>query len=211
MKASMIAAACFIASASAFAPPQLKAPATRSSALQMGVLDDAMTKFSKDFPLFSKAGWGPSTKAERWNGRHAMFGWVAILLTGYAKSHGLIPDAESALNLSDWGTLSIISGTATITNERAVILAAHIHALTVSLAATLAPLSFQDKLFLGKDEKDEPAAGLFVPLEPGLTKNAELLNGRIAMLGLIVTVAASFISGQSFLDTVDAGLGGLLL
>ena len=37
----------------------------------------------------------------------------------------------------------------------------------------------KDKLLLEPGEKDEPAAGLFVPVKPGLTKEAELLNGRI--------------------------------
>lgn len=44
-------------------------------------------------------GWGPTTKAERWNGRHAMFGWIALLVTGYAKGHGLIPNPDTALDL----------------------------------------------------------------------------------------------------------------
>ena len=44
-------------------------------------------------------GWGPTTKAERWNGRHAMFGWIALLATGYAKGHGLIPNGDVPLDL----------------------------------------------------------------------------------------------------------------
>jgi hypothetical protein len=64
-----------------------------------------------------QAGWGVTTKAERWNGRHAMFGWFAIILTGYAKSHGLIPNPEVALDLKQWGTLSILAGPQTISNE----------------------------------------------------------------------------------------------
>lgn len=56
-------------------------------------------------------------QAERWNGRHAMFGWVLIVATGYAKAHGLIPDPEVALNLKEWGTLSILAGPQTISNE----------------------------------------------------------------------------------------------
>lgn len=31
-------------------------------------------------------------------------------------------------------------------------------------------------------QQDEPAAGLFVPFKLGLTKEAELLNGRLAMV-----------------------------
>jgi hypothetical protein len=46
-----------------------------------------------------------------------MFGWFAIILTGYAKSHGLIPNPEVALDLKQWGTLSILAGPQTISNE----------------------------------------------------------------------------------------------
>ena len=31
------------------------------------------------YPGFAAKGWGPSAKAERWNGRHAMFGWAFII------------------------------------------------------------------------------------------------------------------------------------
>ena len=33
-----------------------------------------LRQFSADFPWLAKNGFGPSVKAERWNGRHAMFG-----------------------------------------------------------------------------------------------------------------------------------------
>jgi len=140
-----------------------------------------------------------------------MFGWVALVLTGYAQGHGLIPNADLPLDVSDWGSLALLDGSAAISNERAVILIAHVHALFVSICAAFAPLSFQDKLFLEKDETPEPAAGLFPPLEPGLTKNAELWNGRVAMLGLIVTIAASLANGEDMISTINTGLGGLLI
>ena len=35
-----------------------------------------------------------------------MFGWFAIVLTGYAKSHGLLPGADVALTYKDWGALT---------------------------------------------------------------------------------------------------------
>jgi len=177
----------------------------------MSVFDDATTDFGKQFPEFYQLGWGPTTKAERWNGRHAMFGWVAIVATGYAQAHGLIPDFDKPLDLKEWGTLAIIAGKTTITNGRAVILIGHIHALMMSVCATIAPLSFQDKLFLEEGEADEPAAGLIPAMDTGLTKSAELWNGRVAMLGLIVLVACSVGSGTPVLNVVDAGLGGLLL
>jgi len=34
-----------------------------------------MADFAADFPWLAKYGFGPTVKAERWNGRHAMFGW----------------------------------------------------------------------------------------------------------------------------------------
>ena len=44
-----------------------------------------------------------------------------------------------------------------------------------------------------------------------MTKEAELLNGRLAMLGLCVTVAAAAFTQQDVLTVIDQGLGGLLL
>merc|ERR1719174_2000396 len=79
--------------------------------------------FQEQFPEFNSYGWGVSVKAERWNGRHAMFGWAFIIATGYCKAHGLIPDPEKMLDFKSWGTLAIISGGKgggiTITNGRA--------------------------------------------------------------------------------------------
>ncbi|CAM9520470.1 unnamed protein product [Heterosigma akashiwo] len=208
---------CLVAFAQAFVsvPKGNGAPRTSSSLnvmpkAQQNAMTSAVAKFEADYPMFYKAGMGPTTKAERWNGRHAMFGWVMIIASAYAKGHGLIPNADLPLDLSDWGTLATLYGNEAITNERAVIMVAHMHALSVSIMAAFAPLSFQDTLLLEEGEEAEPPAGLFVPLEPGLTKNAELLNGRLAMLGLTVTTFVSLINGQSFLDTVNAGLGGML-
>ena len=45
-------------------------------------MEAGMKRFADDFPWLAKYGFGPSVKAERWNGRHAMFGWFFILLTG---------------------------------------------------------------------------------------------------------------------------------
>lgn len=57
-----------------------------------------MTKAIEDFaessPEFASRGLGVTTNAERWNGRHAMFGIFAIVMTAYFKGHGLIPDAD---------------------------------------------------------------------------------------------------------------------
>lgn len=193
--------------------PRAASSRTRMAAESFGVFESAQSEFAKEFPEYSKYGWGPSAKAERWNGRHAMFGWVAIIATGYAKAHDLIPNADMALDVKTWGTLVYTTGTETITNERAIIMMGHVHALAVSVAATVAPLSFQDKLFLNADEgeKDAPAPGLVPSFVPGLTPEAEIFNGRMAMMGLVVTATIALITGMSFLEVVNAGLGGLLM
>jgi len=113
------------------------------------------------------------------------------------------------LDLKDWGTLAYIYG-GSITNERAVILVGHLHLLLFSVCAAVAPLSFQDKLYIGEGEEAEPAAGLIPKIVPGLTKEAELLNGRLAMLGLTVLLTVSTVNQTPILDVINAGVGGLL-
>lgn len=183
------------------------------AASNFGVFDAAQKEFEQEFPEYSKYGWGPTAKAERWNGRHAMFGWAAIIATGYAQAHNLIPNPDQMLDTKVWGTLAYTQGAESITNERAIILAGHMHALAVSVCATVAPLSFQDKLFLDVDagEKDEPAPGLIPPFVPGLTPEAEIFNGRMAMMGLVVTATVALTTGTPFLEVVNHGLGDLLL
>lgn len=66
-------------SALAFQAPLLPAtrPAvSRTVGVQATVFDDGMTQFKADYPWLGKYGFGPTVKAERWNGRHAMFGCV---------------------------------------------------------------------------------------------------------------------------------------
>lgn len=209
---------CLAQQALAFKPMMTSSSATMratkarqgKSELQMSVFDKAVQDWAKNYPVPYKLGWGPTTKAERWNGRHAMFGWVALLATGYAKSHGLIPNPDSLLDLKEWGTLAYTYGGA-ITNERAVILIGHVHLLFFSVFAAVAPISVQDKLYLEEDEKHEPAAGLIPALVPGLTRQAELLNGRLAMLGLVVTIMISAVYQMPVLDVINKGLGGMLL
>lgn len=79
-----------------------------------------------------------------------------------------------------------------------------------SICAAVAPLSFQDKLYLQKGEEHEPAAGLIPSAQPGLTKSAELINGRLAMLGLVALLTVSIVNQTPILDTINQGLGGLL-
>ncbi|KAK1867103.1 hypothetical protein I4F81_009612 [Pyropia yezoensis] len=177
---------------------------------QLPVFTNAMAEFKAEYPDFAKRGWGATVKAERWNGRHVMAGWVILVATGFVKGHGLIPDASVPLDLKQWGTLAALGNQQPITNERAIILIAHVHLLFVSVAAALAPFAFQDKLLLAPGEEDEKPAGLIPPLTFGLTKDAEMWNGRVAMLGLMVLVGASVATKTPILDTLNKGLGNLL-
>ncbi|KAG8461843.1 hypothetical protein KFE25_013862 [Diacronema lutheri] len=223
MKVLALATLAFAGHAAAYAPAartalrgaKASAVSARAAPRAASVFEGAMANFEKDFPEFSKRGFGPTTKAERWNGRHAMFGWVVILATGYAQSHNLIPNFDAPLDLSAWGPLARQGDYSSITNGRAIILIAHVHALFVSLASSLSPFGFQDSLTLNMKaaERDEAAYGLFVPIpgQAGLTAAAEMMNGRLAMLGLIAAVGASLATGQPLLEVVNTGLGGLLL
>ena len=70
------------------------------------VFERAMADFNGRYPAVAALGLGPSAKAERWNGRHAMFGWIALLATGYAQAHGLLP--EGGMDAKEWGTVSFL-------------------------------------------------------------------------------------------------------
>ena len=192
--------------------PSRPAAASRTSIVQATVFDDGMSQFKADYPWLAKYGFGPSVKAERWNGRHAMFGWMAIILTGYAKGHGFFPDPTVALKYDQWGALTQMGFGEYISNERAIIMIAHIHALAVSAAAAFGPQIMGDSLTLLDGEQDEEPYGLFPPLmgQGGLTPAAEMWNGRIAMLGIIALVLTSCVSGLDILDVIDVGTGGLL-
>lgn len=207
---ALVMITCLLAQAAAFAPARMAVKNSRMVAPSMSIFDKAIDEWKKEYPVAYNLGWGPTTKAERWNGRHAMFGWVALIATGYAKSHGLIPNAEALLDTKEWGTLAYLYGGA-ITNERAVIIVAHLHFLLWSICAAVAPFSGQDKLYLSPGEKPEPAAGLIPKISPGLTMDAELLNGRLAMLGLTVLLIVSTVYQTPILDVINTGLGGRLL
>jgi len=214
MKFTALALALFLGGASAFAPATRALPATRTSVQQNvlppAVFEEAMTTFKKDYPGFAAKGWGPSAKAERWNGRHAMFGWFFIISTAYAQAHGLIPDASKALDPNVWGGLSRISGGVTISNERAIILIANIHAFMVGLCATFAPLGYMDTLLIEDGDVDEKPAGAFPAFNTGINADAEMWNGRMAMMGIVTATSYSLMTGTPFMDTVNLWLGGLL-
>lgn len=178
--------------------------------------DDAVKDFEAQFPQFSKWGWGPTVQAEKWNGRHAMFGWFFICATAYCKGHGLIPDADALLDFKEWGTLATISGKTTITNERAIILIANVHFFAISLLATICPLPFTDPLLLDPThpnydkaaEQGKNPYGYLPALKLGLTEEAEIINGRLAMLGLGALIFATAFEGKPMLDIVNEWVGG---
>lgn len=120
MMSRLFAFFAILACTSAFAPAR-GAIRARSSAVSMSVFDKAVKDWATEYPAAYNVGWGPTTKAERWNGRHAMFGWVALLVTGYCKGHGLIPNPDTLLDLKEWGTLAYLYG-GSISNERAIII-----------------------------------------------------------------------------------------
>ena len=144
-----------------------------------------------------------------------MFGWTVILATGYAQTHGLFPAGADTTQLTykAWGGLTQLGFGTFISNERAIIMIAHIHALAVSAAAAYGPQIMGDSLTLLDGEADEEPYGLFPPLmgQGGLTPAAEMWNGRLAMLGLIVLVSMSMVTGKDILEVIDVGTGGLFL
>lgn len=187
--------------------------------------NEAMKDFEADYPNFASYGWGPSVHAEIWNGRHAMFGWVVLCATAYAKGHGMFVDPDTLLTYKEWGALATLAGdvgdkASFISNERATVLFANAHALAFSLAATLAPSPWVDPLFLDKSTmegeigyeravaRNAQPFGVFPKGPMGLTDTAELMNGRMAMLGLIAVCSTAAIEGKPILDVVNEWVGG---
>lgn len=181
------------------------------------IYEEAQKQWAEEFPPLAKWGWGPSVQAEKWNGRHAMFGWFFICATAYCKGHGLIPDADTLLDLKQWGTLATISGKDTISNERAIILIANAHFFALSLLATISPPAFGDSLLLDPNhpeydrmvERNSQPFGYMPALKFGLTEEAEIVNGRLAMVGIIALLTATAIFDKPMLDIVNEWVGGL--
>jgi len=203
--------------AMAFQAPSVVVPsspmlaASRTSPITASVFENGMSQFKGDYPWLAKYGFGPSVKAERWNGRHAMFGWLMIAGTAYAKSHGLFPNPDVALQYKEWGALTQMGFNEYISNERAIIMMAHVHALGVSACAAFGPQVLGDTLTLLDGEADEEPYGVFIPIagQTGLTPAAEMMNGRMAMFGLIFLIMSSMVTGKDILEVFDIGVGGL--
>ena len=139
MLASLTAMCALSPAARLVVPMAGRAPSVVAVAPAAAGFEKGMSQFAADYPWLAKYGFGPTVKAERWNGRHAMFGWAAILATGVAKAHGWIPDGSTALTYADWGGLAQQGFNTYISNERAIIMIAHVHALAVSAAAAFGP------------------------------------------------------------------------
>merc|ERR1719379_955901 len=185
---------------------------TLSSDEAVSSFDKMMSQFKNDFPFLARWGFGPTVKSERWNGRHAMFGWAAIIATAVCRKYGGFPDPAVALQYKDWGALTQLGFGEYISEERAAIMIAHVHALGVSFAAAFGPRVLGDSLTLENGEEDEEPYGAIIPIRGnyGLTPAAEMINGRIAMLGIVVVVFSSFASGKDILELIDIGVGGLV-
>jgi hypothetical protein len=145
-----------------------------------------------------------------------MFGWFFICASAYCKGHGLIPNADALLEFKEWGSLAIISGKQTITNERAIILIANVHFFFVSLTATICPPAFGDSLLLDPNHPNYDAMlarnkepfGYMPALKLGLTEEAEIINGRLAMVGIAALIMATAVEQKDMLDIVNEWVGG---
>ena len=75
--------AALLSMATAFGPAGSRM-AVRPTELKMipkDLFTNAVKEWKETYPYAYNAGWGPTTKAERWNGRHAMFGWGTCALS----------------------------------------------------------------------------------------------------------------------------------
>jgi hypothetical protein len=199
-----------------FSPYSVRCVDSALNILSPEIYDDAVKDWESQFPAFAKWGWGPTVQAEKWNGRHAMFGWLFICATAYAKGHGLIPDADALLDVKEWGSLAIISGKQTITNERAVILFANVHFFVWSLVSAFAPPNWLDPLFLDPNSdrydsliaREKSPFGYLPALKPGFTEETEAIHGRFAMVGLTALIFSTALTGKPMLDIVNEWVGG---
>merc|ERR1712216_895584 len=83
---------------------------------QANPMSSAVAEFAEKAPELASRGLGVTINAERWNGRHAMFGMFLMTFTAYLKGHGLIPDADKVLDVNQWGPLAYAGMGQVITN-----------------------------------------------------------------------------------------------
>jgi hypothetical protein len=76
------------------------------------------------------------------------------------------------LDINQWGPLASAGMNTGITNERAIILIAHVHVLVVSVVAAFAPFQFQDTLVKERGYTPEAPAGFIPAFKTGLTPQA---------------------------------------
>jgi hypothetical protein len=217
MKESMMGEQASPTAAESTLQPPVPQAAKPTKPKKLSPFEKSMKEWNESYPSFAYYGWGPSVHAEVWNGRHAMFGWFFICVTAYCKGHGLIPEPDKLLDLKQWGTLATISGRYTITNERAIVLIANVHCFFVGLCATIAPQPFiMDPLLLDPNapgyeyaiERNKKPYGVLPPVKTGLTPEAEIYNGRMAMFGLIMVIGDALITHRTILDVVNDWVGG---
>jgi hypothetical protein len=85
---------------------------------------------------------------------------------------------------------------------------ANAHFFAVSLMATICPLPFGDSLLLDPNDpmyekqvaRNSQPFGYLPAIKPGLTEEAEIINGRLAMLGIISLVFATAVEQKPMLD-----------
>merc|ERR1719203_2538148 len=162
----------------------------------------------------------------KWDGDHLSkqkSGTVVMLcLAGLLSAHLHMPKVMVSSLILIW-LLTLRNGELlppsleknTITNERAIILIADVHCFFVGLCATIAPLPFGDPLLLDPNagDKYERAAakepyGVIPAFKAGITDEAEMYNGRLAMLGLVCLGFTSLLNGVPMIDVVNEWVGG---
>merc|ERR1719159_216014 len=86
----------------------------------------------------------------------------------------------------------------------------------VSLMSTICPISFGDPLLLDPTHpsyercmaRNEKPFGYLPEMKFGLTEEAEILNGRLAMFGIFALITATAFEQKPMLDIVNEWVGG---
>ena len=86
----------------------------------------------------------------------------------------------------------------------------------MSLLSTISPLPFTDPLLLDPSSPSYDRAvarnsepfGYLPALKLGLTEEAEMVNGRLAMLGIFALIITTALEQKPMLDIVNEWVGG---